>query len=805
MTWTYEARGDLKFIAECIEEVFPDAPYYGNEASGNIMNGLFVSGVVITCYVFDEPDTKACLLWVEEGTEIASLEDLWKLCSQEEGLRAVELIPSIAYLDALKMDGSVPCISDDILIFGGASVNYDDASFEADIIAKGHEMTRNGMAVMLYYGENFNASATYILGWKGLGRHMKVTKSQGKTISEIDGVPALSIYEKYLNLQDDDNDNLVFPLIVEEDGVEYIRTPQAFLPDKSMRMFANIAEGSMTRIAYGDKNTILSSLYEKTSEIYAIEPQAIKAYSCAARRLFWGDGDVCKETLPLQEIAPVCGFYTGGEILRFGRKLRVLNSTLVIVSLREGPVTNQKGCFKPMTVDKSLISRLTYFTERIVEEQEEQKVQLANQHKMLQEALAMADSANRAKTEFLFNMSHDIRTPMNAITGFTQMAIKHIDDKAKVLDCLEKTQRSGDLLLSLINSILDVSRIESGKAVLEEQNGDVYYSFVNVDSTMTEMAAAKDIDLSFEFGTIVDRYVLCDFSRCTRVFVNIISNAIKYTREGGWVKVRCEQIGNSCNGCGTYRYTFEDNGIGMSEEFQQHVFEQFAREKSVTLSGIQGTGLGMAVCKSFVDLMGGTIECRSKLGVGTTFIVTLPFKIQDGAKYTDPKTKEVVSAWSVVSPAETFDLSGKKVLLVEDNEMNREIATDILSDEGLEVYEAVNGQEAVSIMECKGPEFFDFILMDIQMPVMNGYEATKAIRRMYPDANIPIIAVSANAFAEDKAESMAAGMNDHVAKPINVSELLGVLDKCVTASRHCNAHRPGWHRGYRLICHGKGV
>lgn len=221
-------------------------------------------------------------------------------------------------------------------------------------------------------------------------------------------------------------------------------------------------------------------------------------------------------------------------------------------------------------------------------------------HTELEEARIRAEDANASKTAFLFNMSHNIRTPMNAITGFTGMAIKHIDDREKTLDCLTKIQMSGNMLLSLINSILEVSRIESGKAILELQTMDVCSSFDELKPTMHELAQAKDIDISFDIVNIRDRYVSCDYNRCMRILVNVISNAIKYTREGGFVKVRCEQIGESNDGIGTYRYTVADNGIGMSEEFQKHVFEQFARERNSTVSGIQGTGLGMAVCKSFV-------------------------------------------------------------------------------------------------------------------------------------------------------------------------------------------------------------
>ena len=404
-----------------------------------------------------------------------------------------------------------------------------------------------------------------------------------------------------------------------------------------------------------------------------------------------------------------------------------------------------------------------------IEEQEKRQFEL-------KEALENAQIASKAKTDFLFNMSHDIRTPMNAIIGFTNMAMKHIDDRDRVIDSLTKTQDASELLLSLINDILDMSRIESGKIKLDESEGDVYMSFVNIETTMRELARTKNINLNFEFSGITDRYVYADFSRCIRVFVNIITNAIKYTGEGGRVNIRCEQTGRE-DGRGIYKYTFEDNGIGMSKEFQKHVFEEFTREETATVSGIQGTGLGLAVCKSFVSAMSGTIECESTQGVGSIFTVVLPFRIQEGQLFTNPINGQVISGLPAEASKGPVDFSGCKVLLVEDNEMNREIAEDILSEEGMLVESASDGSVAVDILREKGPDYYDFILMDIQMPIMNGYEATKAIREMYPKSRIPIVALSANAFEEDKIASITAGMNDHVAKPINIGELKATLTK----------------------------
>lgn len=397
-----------------------------------------------------------------------------------------------------------------------------------------------------------------------------------------------------------------------------------------------------------------------------------------------------------------------------------------------------------------------------------QKELLEVQQKQLQEALVDAQAASRAKTVFMNNMSHDIRTPLNAIIGFTDLALRDLDiDKDKVKSCLEKVGTSSQALLEIVNDILEISRIEAGKIVLERQKGDVLYSFVNIESMMCELARNAGLSLQFSFGNVQDRYVICDFAHAVRIFTNLISNAIKYTPRGGYVKVRCEQVGRRDEQHGLYKYTFEDNGIGMSEEFQKNLFQRFSREANSTVSKIQGSGLGLALCKDLVDLMEGSIECQSEKGKGTIFTVTLPFEIQDGQEYVIPGySSHVTSAL----------FKGKKVLLVEDNELNREISTAILEDFGFDVIPAEDGDIAVDMIKNAEIGDFDIILMDIQMPRLNGYEATRKIRAFgTPVSKIPIIAMTANAFAEDRLAAFESGMDGHLSKPIDIQALRETL------------------------------
>ena len=373
ITWTKRVEQELTEVVSALEELFPDAIYYGNEASGSIVNGQFGAGMYLTCMILEDEDSRCELVWVEKDTTISTLEELWNDCKAKNGLKAVELIPSMSYINEMHIDRNIPDLPEDVLVFGGASVNYGNATYDANVIAKGHPLTKDGMAVVLYYGKNLHFASAGVLGWKGLGRWMKVTASDGNTIYEIDHQPAYSIYEKYLNLTEKDRDDLVFPLIAEENGNQYIRTPQKVLADKSMKMFAGVPAGTKVRISYGDKNTILEGIHVKAKEIAKFVPQAMKAYSCAARRLFWGDAEIGRETEILQELAPTCGFYTGGEIFRFEEQLRVLNQTLVIVALREGDLDSfsPKALPEDMAVDKSLVSRLAYFAKTVSAEEEE--------------------------------------------------------------------------------------------------------------------------------------------------------------------------------------------------------------------------------------------------------------------------------------------------------------------------------------------------------------------------------------------------------------------------------------------------
>ena len=556
-----------------------------------------------------------------------------------------------------------------------------------------------------------------------------------------------------------------------------------------------------------------------------------------------------------------------------------------------------------------LVSVLQMLRRRAVQEMEQQKkeqekkyqTQLEEQNRKLEIALQHEGAANRAKREFLFNMSHDIRTPMNAIIGFTSLAATHIDNREQVLDYLKKISTSSQHLLSLINDVLDMSRIESGKVKIEEKAVHLPDLVHDVRSIIQPNVAAKRLSLFIDTMDIEDEDIITDPLRLNQILLNILSNAIKFTPTGGMISIRIAQKNGAPKGCVCYEFRIKDNGIGMSEEFQKHIFEEFSREESSTVSGIQGTGLGMSITKNIVDLMGGTIALTSEPGKGTEFIVTLCFtrsgqkaepkqlpqleglralvadddtntclnvstmlsKIGMRPEWTISGKEAVIRTKYAVEQGDAFsvyiidwlipdmngieivrqirkvignrcpiiiltaydwadiedearaagvtafcekplflselrrvlaepfraepasepaqptaaDLKGKKLLLVEDNELNREIALEILKEAGFVVDTAEDGAVAVQKIKQAAPGQYDLILMDIQMPNLDGYEATRQIRAL-PDAekaNIPIFAMTANAFEEDRQNALAAGMNGHIAKPLDVPHLLRVL------------------------------
>ena len=404
-----------------------------------------------------------------------------------------------------------------------------------------------------------------------------------------------------------------------------------------------------------------------------------------------------------------------------------------------------------------------------ITEQRELRLKLDEQRAQLEQALEQAQAANRAKSAFLMSMSHDLRTPMNAIMGYAELADKHIDDRETAQGYLRKISVSGAHLLSLIDDVLEMSRIESGLTELQEQACSLEEILRDVETMVQADASGRGMELLIDMDGVKDTRLLCDRPKLSRVLLNMVENALNFTPDGGRIEVAVRELKPAEKGFSDYEFKIRDNGIGMSHGFQEHFFEAFARERTSTVSGVQGMGLGATVTKGLVEQMGGTIGFESEEGHGTEVTITLPLR-------TDSTDRNGNLAEAAETLPDGRDFTGKRVLLVEDNEINREIAKLLLEESGFIVDEAVDGAVAVEKIRAASPGQYDLILMDIQMPIMGGYEATRQIRALEsPLASIPIIALSANNMEEDRRNSIDAGMNHHVGKPFDVRNLLDVI------------------------------
>lgn len=473
---------------------------------------------------------------------------------------------------------------------------------------------------------------------------------------------------------------------------------------------------------------------------------------------------VISEVINEKQISDVMQFFHPSNLKNYDPN-KLTNMVIEVINRTSKEENYLSMTFVPTEVEGSIVKcGLLVFND--VTDQKKKELQ-ANIE--LEDAYNKSQSASKAKTSFLFNMSHDIRTPMNAILGFADLIEKHLDDKDKCKMYLQKLKSSSSFLLSLINNVLDMARIESGQTEIVESVWNVN-NFVS-DLVSVFESSIKEKNLKFiKFMDIKHENVYCDATRLRQIYLNIISNAVKYTPNGGEIKLIIKEIECDKEGYARFQTIVSDTGIGMSKEFLPHIFEEFSREKTTTESRVVGTGLGMPIVKTLVTLMHGTIEVESEQGVGTKFTVTLDHRI---ARKEEIKVEE-----EEIKDKDIVSYKGKRILLAEDNELNTEIAVTILEEAGFIVEHAENGQVCVDMLKNAKIGYYDLILMDIQMPVMDGYKATETIRAINnPRCDIPIIAMTANAFDEDKRKAYVIGMDGHIAKPINIPQLLETISK----------------------------
>lgn len=403
-----------------------------------------------------------------------------------------------------------------------------------------------------------------------------------------------------------------------------------------------------------------------------------------------------------------------------------------------------------------------------IEREREQEYQ-----RNLLKAAEKAEAANQAKTEFLQRMSHDIRTPINGIRGMVDVGDYYYDDLKKQSECRNKIREASNILLELVNEVLDMSKLESGEIFLEEKPFNIDEVIQEVCDVVDQLAKERKIQVDMDLGPIQHMNLVGSAMHLKRLLMNVLSNAVKYNKDHGSIHLSCHELPSDQMGTAAFEFICEDSGIGMSEDFQKHIYEPFTQEKKGGASKFGGTGLGMPITKKLVEKMGGNITFESESGIGTTFTITIPFKINAEVEQCEDTQELSLHA-----------LDGFNILLVEDNELNMEIAEFSLQNAGAKITKAWNGQEAVEIFQASSIGDFDVILMDVMMPVMDGYEATKNIRSLSREdaKTIPIIAMTANAFSEDKIKAEEAGMNEHIAKPINMKLLLRIVSKLVNQS-----------------------
>lgn len=416
-----------------------------------------------------------------------------------------------------------------------------------------------------------------------------------------------------------------------------------------------------------------------------------------------------------------------------------------------------------------LNARMRKSAQQLADERLEYAEKLQAKNKELEESMKAEQRANLAKRQFLFNMSHDIRTPMNAILGFTQLAEKHLDDTARTADYLGKINRSGANLLALINNVLEMSRIETGKQKVHEEICDVEELIESILVSFDADVQAKNLQFTVKHE-VIHKKLWLDAMMIRQIVVNLISNAVKYTPRGGSILYTIKELPSEREGYCYVQCMVKDNGIGMSKEFLPHIFEQFEREQTTTMGKVEGSGLGMAIVKRMLDMLGAQIKVESELGKGTTITVLFEHRyVENEAEGSEQKKQFLV--------ADNFE--GKRVLLAEDNNLNAEIAMAVLGEAGLLVERASDGKECVQLVEQHEAGYYDVVLMDVQMPELSGYEATQLIRSLEDEGkrSLLIIAMTANAFAEDKEKALEAGMDDFLPKPVNVQKMLALLAK----------------------------